>query len=117
MYSLPFKKIALLLCALALSEISPSLFGDQFPGEEFAQSAQDAKPLASAQDPAAAAPAIPSGKPRLSQELQITGDSAWLDTGIDVQAGERVVFSASGTMRYPDQQTDAAPGGLARGFK
>jgi hypothetical protein len=117
MYSLPFKKIALLLCALALSEISPSLFGAQFPGEEFAQSAQDAKPLASAQDPSAAAPALPSGKPRLSQELQITGDSTWLDTGIDVQAGEHIVFEASGTMRYADQPTDAAPGGLTRSFK
>jgi hypothetical protein len=117
MYSLPLKKIPLLLCALALRQISPSLLGVQFPAAKFAQSAQNANFLASGQDSSAAAPALPSGKPRVSQELQITGDSGWLDTGIDVQEGEHVVFSASGTMRYADQQADADPGGLPRGFK
>ena len=29
-----------------------------------------------------------SGKKRLSQEFQLTGDASWVDTGIDVQAGE-----------------------------
>jgi LssY-like putative type I secretion system component LssY len=117
MYSLPPKQFALLLCAFTLGGISTSLLGAQFSAARFAQSARNAKPQASGQDPSTAAPALPSGKLRVSQELQITGDSSWLDTGIDVQAGEHVVFSASGTMRYADQQADAAPGGLARGFK
>ena len=40
-----------------------------------------------------------------------------MDTGIDLQAGERVVFAASGTMRFPDQQDPSTPGGFTRGFK
>jgi len=72
-------------------------------------------PLCSAQD-SAAAPA-PSGKRRLSQEVQLTGDSFWVDTGIDVQAGEHVAATATGVLRYADQQTDTAPAGIARGFK
>jgi hypothetical protein len=59
----------------------------------------------------------PSGKKRVSQEIQLTGDQSWLDSGIDVQAGERVVFSASGKLRYDDAKNDNGPEGLARGFK
>jgi hypothetical protein len=59
----------------------------------------------------------PSGTPRLSQEVQLTGDSSWVDTGIDMQAGEKLAASATGTLRYADQQNDTAPAGMARGFK
>jgi LssY C-terminus len=59
----------------------------------------------------------PSGKQRLSQEIQLTGDSSWADTGIDVQAGEHVVATVTGSLRYADQQTDTTPAGIARGFK
>jgi LssY C-terminus len=57
------------------------------------------------------------GKRRLSQEVQITGDQTWLDTGIDVQPGEHVVASASGKMRYADAKEDNGPDGIPRGFK
>src|ERR1700676_5540525 len=33
---------------------------------------------------------------RLFQEIQITGDALWVDTGIDLVAGERIDFSAAG---------------------
>jgi hypothetical protein len=69
------------------------------------------------QNSAAASQAWPSGKLRVSQEVQLTGDSSWLDTGIDVQAGEHVVATATGALRYADQQSDATPAGVARGFK
>jgi LssY C-terminus len=59
----------------------------------------------------------PSGKKRVSQEIQITGDQFWLDTGIDVQPGEHVLISATGKLRYADAKTDNGPEGLARGFK
>ncbi|HEY2545986.1 MAG TPA: LssY C-terminal domain-containing protein [Candidatus Acidoferrum sp.] len=59
----------------------------------------------------------PSGKQRLSQEIQLTGDSSWVDTGIDVQAGEHVVATATGSLRYADQQTDTNPAGIGRSFK
>jgi len=57
------------------------------------------------------------GKMRVSQEVQLTGDQSWADTGIDVQPGEHVVFTATGTMRYSDAKDDNGPDGLARGFR
>src|SRR5256885_985610 len=72
----------------------------------------------------AATPTTPSpgvqtspGKSRLSQELQITGDQLWSDSGIDVKPGEHVVITASGTLRYSDAQEDNGPEGQARSFK
>src|SRR5436305_5969973 len=80
-------------------------------------------PSSNKQAPAAAA-AAPSpgvqtspGKSRLSQELQITGDQLWSDSGIDVKPGEHVVISASGKLRYSDAQEDNGPEGQARSFK
>jgi hypothetical protein len=57
------------------------------------------------------------GHKRLSQEIQITGEETWLDTGIDVQAGEHVVLTATGKLRYADAKEDNGPEGLDRGFK
>lgn len=59
----------------------------------------------------------PTGKMRTSQEVQIAGDQAWVDTGIDVQPGEHVVVTASGTLRYGDAKEDNGPDGLTRGFR
>jgi LssY C-terminus len=74
--------------------------------------------LAEMQTAQSSAPANPpTGKQRLSQEVQLTGDETWLDTGIDVHAGEHVVFSSTGTMRYADQQADSGAAGVTRGFK
>ena len=58
-----------------------------------------------------------SGKKRISQEIQITGDQAWVDSGIDVQPGEHVVVTATGKLRYSDAKEDNGPDGLARGFR
>jgi hypothetical protein len=59
----------------------------------------------------------PAGKLRVSQEVQLTGEESWADTGIDVQAGERVLITATGMLRYPDAKNDNGPEGLTRGFK
>ena len=59
----------------------------------------------------------PDGKQRVSQEVQITGDQAWTDTGIDVKPGERVVLTATGKLRYSDAKVDNGPDGLSRGFR
>jgi len=59
----------------------------------------------------------PQGKLLHSQDIQLTGDETWMDTGIDVQAGEHVFFTASGSLRYSDQQSDNTPAGIARNFK
>ncbi len=71
---------------------------------------QDAAPQAAAQQ-------TPAGKRRLSQEVQITGDQLWTETGISVQPGEHVVATTTGKMNYADSQDDAGPEGLTRGFK
>jgi hypothetical protein len=57
------------------------------------------------------------GQPRISQEMQLTGDAIWADSGIDVKPGEHVVAVASGSLRYADQQEDNTPAGIARNFK
>ena len=59
----------------------------------------------------------PSGKKRVSQEVQITGDQAWVDTGIDVEPGEHLVITATGKLRYGDAKEDNGPDGIARGFR
>ena len=59
----------------------------------------------------------PPGKLRLSQEIQMTGDQYWSDTGIDVKAGEHILITASGKLRYADAMADNGPEGLDRGFK
>jgi hypothetical protein len=59
----------------------------------------------------------PPGKRRLSQEVQLTGDASWIDTGIDVQTGEHAVITAAGKLRYADAKDDNGPEGLGRGFR
>lgn len=58
-----------------------------------------------------------SSKRRISQEIQITGDQSWSDTGIDVQPGEHIVVTAHGQLRYADAKEDNGPDGITRGFK
>jgi hypothetical protein len=58
-----------------------------------------------------------AAQPRISQELQLTGDQNWADTSIDLRPGEHVIVSASGSMRYTDQDADTSPAGIARNFK
>ena len=109
------KKAAFALGVFALLVSLPSALRAQLAREDAVPTAKNASALSTAQDATAAS--APSGKRRLSQEVQLTGDSSWVDTGIDLQAGERVLASATGTLRYADQQTDTAPAGIARGFK
>jgi LssY C-terminus len=70
---------------------------------------QDAPNVASAQ--------TPRGKMRIAQEVQLTGQESWIDTGMDVQAGEHVLVTATGKLRYADAKDDNGPDGLPRGFK
>jgi hypothetical protein len=100
--------------SLAVLFVCSPLFA-QFVHDNSASSAQPAQPKQATQSPASAQ--TPSGKRRISQEIQLTGDSSWTDTGIDVQAGEHVVITASGKLRYADAKADNGPEGLTRGFK
>jgi LssY C-terminus len=102
--------IGLFLATLAL----PSHVAAQLVRENTAPS-QSKSPQQDAQNPSS--PQAPAGKLRLSQEIQITGDQSWLDTGIDVQAWEHLLITATGKLRYLDAKDDNGPDGLARGFK
>jgi hypothetical protein len=115
MSSLHSKMVGFFVAVCALAGILPWALGPQLFRVEAATPARYFASESFAQDSTAAP--VPSGKRRLSQEVQLTGDSSWVDTGIDVQAGEHVVATATGTLRYADQQTDTAPAGIARGFK
>jgi hypothetical protein len=50
------------------------------------------------------------------QEIGITGDQHWVDTGIDLKAGERLVVTAKGTVKFQGSK-ETGPEGLPRGFK
>ena len=87
----------------------------QLVRENVAPPPQQAAAGQKSQDPSRAQ--TPTGKKRLSQEVQLTGDESWIDTGIDMQAGEHAVIGATGKLRYADAKDDNGPDGLTRGFK
>ena len=60
---------------------------------------------------------IPTGKKRLSKDFTLKGDSYWTDTNINVQPGEHVLITATGTLRYFDAKEENGPEGVPRGFK
>src|SRR5260370_21624222 len=98
-----------LLAAIALpNPLHPQLLRENTPPPQVSAK-QDAQNAASAQ--------TPSGKKRLSQEVQLTVQESSIDTGIDVQAGEHVLVLATGKLRYVDAKDDNGPDGLPRGFK
>ncbi len=117
MRSLLSLEAAFLLAICAAPGISPSDLDARLVLEDIAPSPQQSSAQSSLQDSTTDSPSAPSGKLRTSQEVQLTGGSFWLDTGMDVQAGERVVVTASGKLRYADRQTDTDPSGIARGYK
>jgi hypothetical protein len=109
------KRVAFILGVSALVALSPAVFDVHSSGAVVAPQTQQSLAQSVTKEPPA--PSAPSRAPRVSQEVQLSGDSSWFDTGIDVQAGEHVVVTATGTMRYAGQQTDTSPAGIPRGFK
>src|SRR2546425_7082698 len=102
------KKMPLLLGLSLVGAVSPSSLFAQLVRESTAP-AQQTTP----QDKNAASQS-PPGKKRISQEVQITGEELWLDSGIDIQAGEHVLITATGKLRYADAKDDNGPDGLPR---
>jgi hypothetical protein len=112
----PFMKKMVVIAGFFLpAAVVPSSGAAQLVRDDAAPAAQQAAPVQPAQN--SSATAAPTGKHRLSQEVQLTGEETWVDTGIDVHADEHVVVSATGTLRYADQQADSGPTGVTRGFK
>ena len=96
-----------------------SLAAAAFPGTLLAQLVRENATQAPAKQDSqnSAAAQIPQGKKRLSQEVQLTGEQSWIDTGIDIQAGEHLLITATGKLRYIDAKEDNGPEGLPRSFK
>ncbi len=70
-------------------------------------------------------PAAAMGQ-KSAQTVKVSGSLLWTDTKIDVQAGERIWITGSGTVQYPAPPSDGSrtagpqstgPEGLARGWK
>ena len=81
-----------------------------------AQLVGDAPPPAPpGQTPAVHAAA--AGKQLQSKEFTLEGGKIWTDTGITLEPGQRIVVTATGTLRYTDAKADNGPEGLARNFK
>src|SRR5262245_17446783 len=51
-----------------------------------------------------------------SKEFDLAGDQSWLDTGLDVSAGDSLKISATGTIQFPASNA-IGPDGAARGWK
>jgi LssY-like putative type I secretion system component LssY len=109
------KNVALLFGFLLVATLFPSCAAAQLVRENTTAPPQQASPKQDAQNSSTLPP--PSGKKRLSQEIQLTGEESWLDTSIDIQAGEHVFITATGNLRYVDAKSDNGPEGLARGYK
>src|ERR1700719_3710052 len=99
--------LALAMIAIAVPPLRAQLVRETNP-----QAPQDkeAKPQPAAEQ-------MPLGKRRISQEIQLTGEQLWSDTGIDVLPGEHIVVTATGKLRYADAKEDNGPDGITRGFK
>ncbi|HEY1469853.1 MAG TPA: LssY C-terminal domain-containing protein [Candidatus Acidoferrum sp.] len=95
--------IALVLWLAAAVPAPAQLVGDAPP------------PTPAAQAPAATAAA--AGKQLQSKQFTLEGGKIWTDTGITLEPGQRIVVTATGTLRYTDAKADNGPEGLARNFK
>jgi hypothetical protein len=109
------RRLSFILGCLVLAASLPSPLQAQLVREGTVPPPQQAPAKPVSQNAATAQ--TPPGKKRLSQEVQLTGEESWIDTGIDVQAGEHVLIAATGKLRYPDSKDDNGPDGLPRGFK
>ena len=115
MYRFFLKKLPFFLGAWLSAAALPSPLHAQLVRENVAPPPPQTSTSQPSQDSSSAQ--TPTGKKRLSQEVQLTGDESWIDTSIDVQAGEHVLITATGKLRYADAKDDNGPEGLARGFK
>ncbi len=105
---------------LLLPPISPAQTPTPTPSNS-ATSAQIAPPTPSVQAiPGIGNRPLNSNQPlsesdRKSHSFNVSG-SQWIDTGMLVNGGEQVSFTATGTLTLPDQRS-VNPGGLDRGWK
>src|SRR5713101_3136396 len=109
------KKLPFILGCSLVAAAFPHAVRAQLIRENAAPLPQQVSAKQDSRNPAAAQ--TPQGKKRLSQEVQLTGEESWIDTRIDIQAGEHLLINATGKLRYADAKDDNGPDGLPRGFR
>jgi hypothetical protein len=85
----------------------------QSVGDEGASKSQQVATSTDAKTP------VPADADKVIQTKSFTleGEKVWVDTGISLEPGQRIVVSSEGTLRYADAKADNGPEGLTRGFK
>jgi hypothetical protein len=86
------------------------LAATSLPGRVAAQSSDSANTADSKTPP-------PTTKQILTKSFTLNGAKVWVDTGIALEPGQRVIFKAEGSLRYSDAKADNGPEGLSRNFK
>jgi len=71
----------------------------------------------SAPAPAQSSSIVAADRPRISRDLPIGGEEVWATTDVELQPGERAVFTATGTSRCPGQAGAFGPEGIPRGYR
>jgi hypothetical protein len=108
-------KLQFMLGLVFVAAAFPHALRAQIVRENTAPPRQQVSAKQDSQNPASAQ--TPQGRKRVSQEVQLTGENSWIDSGIDIQAGEHALITATGKLRYADAKEDNGPDGLPRGFK
>jgi len=107
--------LGMFLCsAFTLSFLSPAIPAlAQSTGDEGGTQSQQ---LAAKTEAKPAAPAD-GGKVIQTKSFTLEGEKVWVDTGISLEPGQRILVTSEGSLRYADAKADNGPDGLTRGFK
>jgi len=98
-----------------LSPAIPALA--QSVGDEGVPKAQQPANSTDAKAPASASASAEAGKAIQTKSFTLEGEKVWVDTGISLEPGQRIVVRSEGSLRYADAKADNGPEGLTRGFK
>jgi hypothetical protein len=54
---------------------------------------------------------------KTTREVDVPGDTLWMDTGVELRAGDRILITADKTIRFADAPRENGPEGLPRGWR
>lgn len=106
----------MLLAAGLPGRVAAQLVGDDAPPSGLQPAAPGPAPAAKTADGKPATPAAP-GATILTKSFTLEGGTIWTETGITLEAGQKIEVKAEGKLHYGDAKEDNGPNGLARNFK